>query len=338
MRIKQYTFFAILYIFLSGILFYLEYPNHYTVSISHYSVMLPVAIWMVVPIIIFFIFSWIHLTFFTVCSYLRSSTHNGERKKTLNTIRNLILNEKSNIPFANHEFSIIQKAINQASISNISKFNIENTENKDIQNAISLRRDIEDGKYRKDISSFNLDKENPLNIKNDINKITFERSFAKTVLKKYENYHNDIIKIAFIELLNRDEEKEIKSLFDKISIDKEMAFAIFKKREVLNINSEDTLFLSKKALFDADDFLSLADSYIKTYSPDDIINIFETLSESSTEAIDAYIYVLLELELIPQAKELIDNNKSKYTDKFKLYVDIKEHDVNCDISSFIFCK
>ena len=334
MKLKQYTILSIIYIALIGIFFYLENSSYYTFKAYGYELALPISVWFIMPTAVLFIISLLHMMFFSACSYIARYKGKNEKKRTLSLLKNLILNKKSQIPFSSHEFYLIQKFINQSKLINIP--NVD-TDEEDIQKAISLAQDINDGMFRDDIDKFRLDKDNKLNIKNYLNRIKSERRFAFTVLKKYENYNKKIIKEAFLNIVQNEEEKEIKEVFDKIEIDKDMAFALLEKKVKLNISLKDTIFILKKSSFNSDDFIKIAKKWIEVYSPDKILDLFEELSSEIDESLDAYIYVLLELELIDKAKEFIDSAESKYSKLFNLYLDIKKHEISCDISDF-YCR
>ena len=204
-----------------------------------------------------------------------------------------------------------------------------------IQEPISLVKDINDGIYRKDIDKFGLDKDNELKIKNYSNKLKSEKSFASTVLKKHENYDKKIMKEAILSIIQNENIKECKEIFDKTEIDKDMAFSILEKKDKLEVSTKDTIFILRKSSFNTDDFIKIAKKWIEMYAPDKMLDLFEEISSEIDESVDAYIYVLLELELLDKAKELIDISDSKYTRQFKLYLEIKNHEISCDISDFI---
>lgn len=332
MQLRQYTLLSIIYIFLVSTLFYLENSSYYTLNVLEYKLTLPVSAWLVAPTALLFVISLLHMTFFSACSYFSNYKSKNEKKRTISLLKNLILNKKSKIPFASHEFYLIQKFINQSKLINIP--NVD-TDEESIQEPISLVKDINDGIYRKDIDKFGLDKDNELKIKNYSNKLKSERGFASTVLKRHEDYSKKIMKEAILNIIQNENIKECKEIFDKTEIDKDMAFAILEKKDKLEVSTKDTIFILRKSSFDTDDLIQIAKKWIEIYSPDIILELFEEISSEIDDSIDAYIYVLLELELLDKAKELIDSSDSKYTKQFKLYFEIKKHEISCDISDFI---
>ncbi len=332
MRLKTYTILSLIYISLIGILFYLENSNYYTLKVYHYELALPISAWLIAPTALLFVISLLHMMFFSACSYIDRYKSKNEKKRTISLLKNLILNKKSKIPFSSHEFYLIQKFINQSKLINIP--NVD-TDEEQIHEPISLIKDINDGIFRKDIDKFDLDKDNELKIKNYSNRIKSERGFASTILKKIEDYDKSTTKEAILNIIQNEEEKTLKELFDKIEIDKDVAFAILDKKDKLNISLKDTIFVLRKASFNADDFIKISKKWIDDYSPDKILDLFEEISSEIDESVDSYIYVLLELELIDKAKELIESAESKYTKQFKLYLEIKKHEISCDISDFI---
>lgn len=332
MKLKQYAILSLIYIALVGIFFYLENSSYYTLKVFDYELNLPISLWFIMPTALLFVISLLHMMFFSACSYIAKYKGKNEKKRTLSLLKNLILNKKSKIPFSSHEFYLIQKFINQSRLINIP--NVD-TDEEGIQKSISLVQDINDGMFRSDTDKFGLEKDNKLNIKNYSNRIKSERGFASVVLTKYENYNQETIKEAFLSVVQNEEEKVIKETLDKIEIDKNMAFALLERKIKLNISLKDTIFILRKSSFNSDDFIKIAKKWIEDYSPDKILDLFESISSEIDDSVDAYIYVLLELELLDKAKEFIESSDSKYSKQFKLYLKIKEHEISCDISEFI---
>ena len=333
MKLKQYIFLSFIYISLVSLFFYLENSSYYTLTGYGYDIALPISIWLVIPTAVLFIISLLHMMFFSACSYIDRYKSKNEKKRTLSLVKSLILNKKSKIPFTSHEFYLMQKFTNQSKLINIP--NID-TDDEDIKKAILLVQDVNDGVFRKDIDKFGLDKTNELHIQNYSNRIKSERGFAITVLKNPEDYHAKIVKESVLSMAQNEEDKCLKDIFDKIDIDKDIAFAILEKQIALHISLKDTIFILRKSSFNVDDFIKIAKNWIESYSPDEIIDLFEELSSKIDESVDAYIYILLELELIDKAKELIDSfENSKYNRQYNLYLEIKKHEISCDISDFI---
>jgi len=332
MKIKMYILFSFIYISIIGILVYFENPLHYKMIVFDNKIDLPIAIWFIAPLIILWILTILHLVFFNILNWMKVKSQNAERGKTETLIFNLILEKKSKIIFSHQEFSDIQNTFNESSIKNI---NILSIENEEIKNAISLRADIESGIYRKDINKFNLDGDNALVKHNLLNKIEFNRNFASEIIKKYKEYNQDVIKKAFLFLVEKKEVELLKPIFDNIHIDKDMALALLGASQESNVAISECVFLSKKASLNSDDFLALLDSLTEESSPEQMLEFFEELSSSLEEAIDSYIYLLLTLELQEKAKELLENASDKYMRKFQLYLEIKKDGINCDISDFI---
>ena len=64
MKIKSFIFASIIYIaFIGGFAFFLDLGD-YTLSIESFSLTLPIAIWFVAPLLIFFILALLHLSFY----------------------------------------------------------------------------------------------------------------------------------------------------------------------------------------------------------------------------------------------------------------------------------
>ena len=89
-----------------------------------------------------------------------------------------------------------------------------------------------------------------------------------------------------------------------------------------------------KSNFNRDDFINLA-NILKSFEPDILISIFEALSGRFEEAEEAYIYILLQLEMIDKAKEILDLSSEKEFLKLKAYLSLKEAGEHFQIELFI---
>ena len=91
--------------------------------------------------------------------------------------------------------------------------------------------------------------------------------------------------------------------------------------ENLNLDSVDNIKISEK--------LSLG------MIPEQRIKLFETLSDSNDEAMDAYLFTLYDLEMMAPADAILEISQSDEYLNFKAYRALKECNKNFNIKLFV---
>jgi hypothetical protein len=71
------------------------------------------------------------------------------------------------------------------------------------------------------------------------------------------------------------------------------------------------------------------------FEPENLIATFEALSNRFEKAEEAYIYVLLDLELIDRAKDILELSNENEFLKLKAYITLKESGEHYNVDLFI---
>jgi len=301
----------------------------YRVELFDYVLILPIAIWIIVPTLVLFVLSVLHILFYGAKNYftIKAITKDTEALTTL--INKKLLNESSKSNFQNSHLKELGSIIEQLDID-ITNSNFS-SENKIINKTIDQIFAINSGKYIS-TKELKLDNHNPLMIKNFKNRIEQDVEFALEVIQKSTNYPQKILKPAFFKVLENKSITTIKKLLDSVTFDEEMIVALLKKDgeqdNQFAMTNEQILNIIKKVKLTNTQLIEVAKNYKILMSPDQIIKLYEDFTLENEEYTLAYLYVLAEYEMVDKMRDILDNSAPTEFAPFKALVDLKDSGKN----------
>jgi CRISPR/Cas system-associated exonuclease Cas4 (RecB family) len=245
------------------------------------------------------------------------------------------LHEKSSINFKTDWFKFVGKVFDLVEFEENKEIQIDDDK---IAEARNLVQQIEDGEVV-ELKKYKLAKDNPLVIKNKLNKLESDPKFATTVLKDCDDKESELCQKAYFAFLKYASFDEIKKL--DFPPTKDM-FRVLMERYLdeddkfdIPISAIEEMLMQFKAT--RDDYLELAYEIKAKLSPDALIALFEKLynSPDHEEAADAYLYVLYELKMIDKIREILENSDEKEFMKFKALLFLRDHGQNVNSSLFL---
>jgi lipid A disaccharide synthetase len=147
------------------------------------------------------------------------------------------------------------------------------------------------------------------------------------VLKKSTNYTQEEIAAAFTKVLNDKSMTSLKKVLPNLKLTKAMLKELFKKDCVQSdfaLSAEELSKYIKEVEFSKQEFLEIAKLYKNSLIPDDIIGLFDELSNSNDQALDAYVYILFEYEMIEKIRDIFANTSKEELTAFKALLDLKD--------------
>jgi len=333
MKSRRYTFFSVLFIVLVGLYVYSFQGESYTVDIVGLAIELPIAIWIILPLVVFYGLSTLHMLFYGFNSYLFAKKYENDYENMIALIKSRVLKEdKKYFDFKTKEYKNIGEFLFHLEL------NIKDTDFKskelDLDDILSSYKKIENGDFVKDVD---FKKDDPMYIKNIQNRLDKDSKFAFEVLKNASIYSEDITKDAFVKVIESLDKKDIFKYMENVNFDKELAFLIFDKYKnaELDLTIEEIKDIVSKAEFVELDFIKLANLLKSDFEPENLIAIFEALSNRFEKAEESYIYILLDLEMIEKAKDILDLANENEFLKLKAYLSLKEQGEYFNIELFI---
>ncbi|RLA77516.1 MAG: hypothetical protein DRG78_17250 [Epsilonproteobacteria bacterium] len=325
MGLKKYILGSILLILIiAGYTFSIE-AGDYRVQIMDYVLILPIAAWIVLPMVVLFIMTVLHILFYGLKNYFSIKAITKDSEALTSLVNQKLLKETSKLSFQNQNFKDVSAILNQLDID-ITNSDFNST-NKEINKTIDYIFSIKSGKY---ISSkeLKLDNHNPIMEQNLLNKVTQDDDFALEVIKKSSIYSKDIIKAGFLKTLEVKSFTTIKKLLDEVSLDEEMTVELLKKDgeqlDQFAMTNDVILKLIKKVNLTNQQLIIIAKNYKLLMAPDQIIKLYEDLSVENEEYTTAYLFVLAEYEMVDKMRDILDNSAQYEFIPFKALVDLKD--------------
>ncbi len=320
---KYFIFSIILIVAIFGYAYSLEL-GEYNVSFFGYSLTLPVAAWLIVPISFLALATFLHILWYAMLNYFKHRAVIKDHETMIKMIKSSLLEKNEIFKFKTQEFKNLSSILSQLKID--VKENRFSCLDEELNKIVANVQDVKDGKYVSD-KTFKVNENSSLANLNMLNKVNNQIDFAVDVLKKPESFSSNVVIQSFENVLEEKSMTTIKKLYKNIKLDKEMAKKLFEKDAANNefgFTSEELLKIVKDLNYDKNDYLALAKNYETILKPDQIIALFEKLSLELEEAIPAYLHVLFEYEMIDKAREVLANTKDNEYSAFKALLDLKE--------------
>ena len=324
MGLKNYIIASILLIILVfGFTHSLEF-GEYTFSMFDYSLTLPIAIWVVMPLALLAFVTYLHIIFYGLVKYFKLKALDYDMDALFSLIESKLLEKENKSNFRTKRFKELSNVLNQLEIKPSRE--IFSSSNEELNKIVSSIQSIKDGKYVSE-KSIKIQENSTLGKQNLLNKINEQVDFALDVVKKSENYDFDTVKQAFLKVLSEKSMTTIKKVYKNVNFDKELVSKLFEKdreNSEFGFENSEIIDIVKNVKLTKDDYLEMAKNYKSTLNPDKIIDLFEKLSNQNEEATTAYLFVLSEFEMIDKLREVLANtNENEYV-SFKALVELKD--------------
>ncbi|MFA6789643.1 MAG: hypothetical protein WCR15_08155 [Arcobacteraceae bacterium] len=323
MGLKKYIVASIIFIAaIAGYVFSIAKVD-YQITVLDTTFLLPVALWVILPTLVLFLASVFHILFYGLKGFMFKSSLNKDEANMIKLIKSKLLKKDETMTFKNPIFQELGEILSQVNLE--IKENNFSSKNSDIN---TLAHNLIDIKNKKHVSiNYKLSVNNEVSVANNINKINEQADWALEVLKKSANYTREEIEAAFSKVLNDKSMTSLKKVLPTLKLNKAMLQELFKKdavQEDFALSSEELIKQIKAIDFTKQEFLEIAKLYKKSLTPDQIIALFEELSNSNELALDAYIYILFEFELIDKIRDIFASTSKNELTAFKALLELKD--------------
>jgi hypothetical protein len=314
-------------IFLLAILgvVYMLVPTSYELMLFDTPIKLPVAIWVLIPAVLLFIVSILHIAFYGTKAFMRNRKWLKDSHELREAIYWSILKEPKKHIYSTEEMGAIAPVLNSSYVEIKDAIHISNEK---LMKTIELVRKIYGGEYinlRERGLDVYLSKDNEISVKNNLNRLNIEPSFAKVVLQKREAYSQTLVDKSLeiaIESWEFDELSRYSSLINKrgfykildlIDSGKKGNFSVDNLRKFIDYSS-----------FECRDFMRIAKSIVKKFSPDKNLSFVREMVKNSQKAESAYLYILFEYEMRDNIKRFFEEHDESEFKLFRAYELLKE--------------
>ena len=334
MGIKRYILLSFVYMFAIGLYVYSFNGDSYTVSLFNFSLALPVAIWMILPVLLLTIASVAHLIFYNFKDFLFKRALKKDFELFKDAAKSRILGDEINVAYKTDGFKFAGRLLQCMKFDPTLPASFIEEE---IAKAVAVAINIDNGNVE-DLKKYRLNKNNPVVVKNMINRLAVEPKYAIEVLKNCKDLNSELCEKAYDALVSFASFNEIKR-YD-FPVDKR----IFRRMMERYLDADDSFDMDLKSIedmlekFNADraDYLELAREIKIKLAPDSLIALFEKLyNTKGSVAADAYLYVLYDLQMIDKVRDILTNSDKDEFVKFKTVLFLRDHGKQIDLDKFL---
>lgn len=338
MGLKKYIFFSIVFIAVIGGYVFLSVQGDYTVNIEmlQLNVTLPIALWVILPALILVVATVLHILFYGFRNYLQTRAVEKDEENLIEVIKDNLLQNNSSKNFKIKEIKEIAAILSQMEL--VAKTENFESDNKEINKIVKAIKEINDGKYVYD-KSIRFNKSGSLSEKNLLNRLKEDVDFCLDVIKKADSYSTQAVKEAFLKVVEDKSMTTIKKVLEGLKLDKEMLWALIHKdsqNSEFALDTQTLIKYIKEVDFTKEDYVKLVAAYKKSISPDELIKMFESLSNDVETATDAYFYVLMEFEMLDRVRELLNAYGAHEYTAYRALIDLKDNGRNYTIDSLSY--
>jgi len=336
MYLKRYTIGAVIFIIALGWSVYaFVTQDSYALHYKEYALPeAPIAVLVIAPLILFYIASVSHMMYYSLKNFWRLRSYQKDYDRFVDAFYYGYLQKDKTQEFTTERYRFLGKLLQHSTISPNEDLHVH--ENEKIQELLETIENIKNGK-EVELKSYHLDSNNPWSIKNKINSLELKPQIADEILTQANDYPDDLRKRAFAILVKNAELSKI--LKYRQWLDKESIITVFERvtaeENAINLTIDDMMSLVNSVELDAKEYLDLAKKFKNCLEPDLCVNLFEKISEENEDATEAHLYVLLDLEMNSEAKELLDNSQSDEFQGLKAYLSLKEKGEIYNINLFV---
>ncbi|BCD67805.1 hypothetical protein [Nitratiruptor sp. YY09-18] len=332
MRLNKYIFFSILLMLIIGGFVYSQIDAKYTFNLFGIPITLPVAVWIVVPMFIMFLASFFHMAYYSFINFMVLKRYKKDYDILVKSFANALLREPKINKYKSTEAKNLGNITDHSHIIP-QDFRIE-TKDERLKRALDYVKDITNGIYV-DISNYTLSPSNPLTVQNIKNRLKEEPTYSGVVLKNCDEYPKELCKEALQVYMGFSEVSKIKE-YAKI-FDFSLLLYMLEAKKDEAISHTDIIYILQQASMQLTikEYLVLAQKTKDVLAPDERLKLFEILKNEDEKSEAAYVYTLLDLEMIDKALEFLDTVPEGELENFKAYLELKECGKNYPLELFI---
>ncbi|WP_353663027.1 hypothetical protein [Hydrogenimonas sp. SS33] len=325
MHLKRYTLASLLLMAIVGWYVYQAIsPADYTLTILGEKITLPLAVWVVVPMALLFLASFFHMLYYGYKAYRRRRKVTNDIEKLADALYWDILKSPKKHNYADPRIRPVGVVLD-AGCDDFTKVDKKACHEK-VRDAIDIVTAIKHGEVL-ETEKLKLDKSNPYAVQNGLNMLKHEPQRAEEVLRRMPYYDKRVIKEALKIFAEEASPQQLDRYIEQIDRDVLMHIVdTMEKREEKNRIPLDMLgrVLTTQVQLDECDYMILSKKLVKHYTPHELLAFFEKLAGKDEKAFKAYLFTLIEFEMLDKANELMqDTQRGEYLD-FKAYLDLRK--------------
>jgi len=324
MRAGLYIFAALVLIGIVGAFTYTMNPDYYAMELMGINFNFPIAIWVILPMAILFLFTIIHMFFYGLKNYFLLKKWEKDTNTLEDALYWSLVNEPKKQKYGIDDIGNSACILDKASLD--LSDNVEHL-NPRLSHVVNIIQKIKNGDYidlKEEKMSKVFNAGNPILIQNRLNRLESDEKFPKDVMKATSEYSPQV-RAQALEVFARKENFTNAQKYAKVFDVKNLLIML--KR----VNSEDNLELTPEILTDfvqaldlnCSDFVDMALVTKKYFKPEENLALFRNFQKESEKAQNAYLYLLFEYELLEQVGIYFEEYEDNDFVKFRAFYELK---------------
>ncbi len=337
MKLGLYIFAALTLMGIIGAVTHMVNPNNFMIEVMGVNLDFPVAVWVVLPMFLLFIFSSIHIFYYGMKNYFKSKKWYKDADTLEDALYWSLVNEPKEQKY------MVEKIKSSAVI--LSKSNLTVVDGVEglsdrLTKIVNILNKIKNGEYvdlkeHKLLKVFN--EGNPHLIQNRLNRLNHDSDFVEEVMKSSSDYSEMVREQAlsiFAQRENFIKARKYAKVFDVKN------FFVMLKRAA---EDEDHMGLTAEILDEfisalklkCADFVKVAKISKKIFSPDQNLALFKRYQKENPKAQNAYLYLLFEYELLDEIANYLDEQEEHEFMKYRALFELKKQNKGFKLEDLI---
>jgi len=336
MRLGLYTFASLAFIGLVAGFAYTLAPGNYVLEVAGLNLNLPVAIWIVMPLLILLLLTLLHMLYHSTRNYF------GRRKwlRDADTMQDALYWSLIGEPKAhNYVIPNMREGAALLSTARLSLTDLPEGLSPRLSKTVAWIQQIQNGDYvdlkEKKVERF-LGKENALLIHNQCNRLSKEPEYADTILREKEQYADTCVQHALAVSLKKDTFFKLKKYAGMLTFaDLEILLDRADAGEDVGLTLENMTSFIEDMELSCREYMRLVTSAIKAFDPDENLALFKGFAVKHGKAEAAYLFLLFRYEMIEKAHNFLEEQEADEYMAFRAFYTLKKEKYNYKVRDFI---
>lgn len=343
MRLGTYFFTGLIFIAITTGVTYFFYPGYHSITLLGFTIKLPIAVWMAIPLLLLFLLTLLHMTYHGTRGYFQRRKWIQDAQELQDALYWSLLREPKEHHYTMPPMKEGAPILNASHLHVVG--NVHGLSDKLMQ-TIEWVKKIESGEYvdlkAQKVERF-LSKVNSLVVQNQLNRIDVDPKFAEEALQARESYDPAIVAKALDTLVAREDLYKLKRFFPMM--EKHHFCKLLERvdrKEEIGFSSAMAEVFAKNFPLECPDYIRLLQTALRRFKPDENLALFKKLAKEKEEAQGAYLYLLFEYEMLDEAEKFLEEHDETEFKPFRALLILKreKHHFRIDdlIDSHIACR
>ncbi|MDE7316472.1 MAG: hypothetical protein K2N12_01915 [Helicobacter sp.] len=309
-----------------------RYPLPFLLWGDEYEIVLPVAVWIVLPVAVFFAIVCVAALVNKVRAFLFSSRVRHDYAKLIEQIYAQTIGTHESLSFKNPKIDEISRVLQRFELKPLPNTVPSGVDK--IDAFLNAYKALGEGEVV-DMRQFRVPNDSPLVALERQNRLAKNPQYALEILKR-NTESADTKRSALLALLQTT--TDVAPYIANVEINDELARALLESMlgKQLGFDSDKAEAFVQLAHYDSKQILVFMRRLKKILSPDMWLAFAEQTANKNEEAELAYLYVLADLEMIEQLKERLKHHTPEEFVAVRAFVELRENGKNYPLQAF-FC-